>query len=366
MSAAQTQTTAPSITVAELAALLGAQVQGQGGVSISGLAPLDTAQAGQLSFLSNPLYLQQAATTQASVVLLSQRDLTNLSATNDISQRTWLVAANPYACFARAAQWFVARQTRPQAAGISPQASIAADAVVPASCHIGPGVTIASGAKLGERVVLLGNTFVGAGAQIGDDSLFYGNVSLYHGCVVGARCIIHSGAVIGSDGFGFAPDFNAQGGQWVKIPQTGRAVLGDDVEIGANTTIDRGAMADTVIETGCKIDNQVQIAHNVKIGAHCVVAGCAAISGSTKIGRFCIIGGSANFAGHLTIADRTTISGGTSITKSITEPGQHFTSVFPAMPHKEWEKNAAIVRGLGKMRERIRALENQLKTLIKP
>lgn len=148
----------------------------------------------------------------------------------------------------------------------------------------------------------------------------------------------------------------------VKIPQTGRAIVGDDVEIGANTAIDRGAMADTVVEQGCKIDNQVQIAHNVHVGAYTVIAGCAAISGSTKIGRYCIIGGAANFAGHLTIADRVTVSGGTSITKSIPKPG-HFTSVFPFMPHADWERNAAILRGLTRMRERLQQLEQQVKHL---
>ncbi|MNM96883.1 UDP-3-O-acylglucosamine N-acyltransferase [compost metagenome] len=147
----------------------------------------------------------------------------------------------------------------------------------------------------------------------------------------------------------------------MKIPQVGRAVLGNDVEVGANTAIDRGAMADTVIEDGCKLDNQVQIAHNVRVGAHTVIAGCAAVAGSTRIGRFCVIGGSANFAGHLNIADRTTVSGGTSITKSITKPGGHYTSVFPFTTHGEWERNAAIVRGLSKLRERVVTLERRLR-----
>jgi UDP-3-O-[3-hydroxymyristoyl] glucosamine N-acyltransferase len=163
--------------------------------------------------------------------------------------------------------------------------------------------------------------------------------------------------VIGADGFGFAPDFNSTGGEWVKIPQTGSVLIGDDVEIGASTTIDRGALSDTVIGSGCKIDNQVQIGHNAVIGLCTVIAGCAGISGSTKIGNYCVIGGFANFAGHLTIADRTTISGGTSIIRSITEPGQHFTGVYPSMPHAAWEKNSAIARGLDKIRQRLRLLE---------
>jgi UDP-3-O-[3-hydroxymyristoyl] glucosamine N-acyltransferase len=199
-------------------------------------------------------------------------------------------------------------------------------------------------------------------AVIASDTLVYPSVSIYHDIQIGERCIIHSGAVIGADGFGFAPDFSAAGGEWIKIPQTGRVVIGNDVEIGASTTIDRGAMSDTMIGSGTKIDNQVQIAHNVTIGDCCVIAGCAAISGSTKIGNFCIIGGAANFAGHLTIADRTTVSGNTSIIRSITEPGQHFTGVYPSMLHSAWEKNAAILRGLDKIRQRLRLLDKNKTT----
>ena len=193
--------------------------------------------------------------------------------------------------------------------------------------------------------------------RIGSDSVLYPMSTIYHDCEIGARCIIHSSTVIGADGFGFAPDFSATGGEWVKIPQTGRVVLEDDVEIGSSTTIDRGAMNETHIGAGCKIDNQVQIGHNVQIGAHTVIAGCVGISGSTTIGSHCMIGGYANFAGHLKIADRTTVSGGTSIIRSIIEPGQHFTGVYPSMLHAAWEKNAAILRGLDKIRQRLRFLE---------
>ncbi len=351
-----------SFSLGELAASLGATVQGDAGLIVKSIAPLDQAGADQLAFLSNPLYLNQAVTSGAGAIIVSPRDLEALAAQGHAEARNWLVAANPYAAFARVAQRFVALSARPVVAGIHPSASVGEGAVVPASCSIGPNVTIEAGAVLGERVRITGNSFIGAGAQVGDDTLLYANVSIYHGCVVGARCILHSGVVIGADGFGFAPDFGPQGGEWVKIPQTGRAVIGDDVEIGANTAIDRGAMADTVVEQGCKIDNQVQIAHNVHVGAYTVIAGCAAISGSTRIGRYCIIGGAANFAGHLTIADRVTVSGGTSITKSITKPG-HFTSVFPFMPHADWERNAAILRGLTRMRERLQQLEQQVKHL---
>ncbi|CEJ19246.1 probable udp-3-o-[3-hydroxymyristoyl] glucosamine n-acyltransferase protein [Ralstonia solanacearum IPO1609] len=249
-----------SFSLGELAASLGATVQGDAGLIVKSIAPLDQAGADQLAFLSNPLYLNQAVTSGAGAIIVSPRDLEALAAQGHAEARNWLVAANPYAAFARVAQRFVALSARPVVAGIHPSASVGEGAVVPASCSIGPNVTIEAGAVLGERVRIAGNSFIGAGAQVGDDTLLYANVSIYHGCVVGARCILHSGVVIGADGFGFAPDFGPQGGEWVKIPQTGRAVIGDDVEIGANTAIDRGAMADTVVEQGCKIDNQVQIA----------------------------------------------------------------------------------------------------------
>jgi UDP-3-O-[3-hydroxymyristoyl] glucosamine N-acyltransferase len=273
------------------------------------------------------------------------------------AQRIYFVSKNPYVSFARMAQHF-AKITAPiYAPGIHPSAAIDSSAIIPASCHIGPFVQISSGVELGERVTLLGNIAIARNSNIASDTLIYPNVSVYSETRIGERCIIHSGAVIGADGFGFAPDFSATGVEWVKIPQTGAVVIGNDVEIGASTTIDRGAMSDTLIGAGTKIDNQVQIAHNVTVGNCCVIAGCAAISGSTKIGNFCIIGGASNFAGHLTIADRTTVSGNTSIIRSITEPGQHFTGVYPSMLHSAWEKNAAILRGLDKIRQRLRLLD---------
>ncbi|MCS6765304.1 MAG: UDP-3-O-(3-hydroxymyristoyl)glucosamine N-acyltransferase [Candidatus Protistobacter heckmanni] len=345
------------VSAAELAARCGGEVVGSPEVSLGGVAPLESAEPDKLAFLSNPKYLSQVHDTGAGAVVLSRADLDKLGADSD--GRTWIVSANPYAFFARAAQLFAkAREARP---GLAASAHVAPDAVVPDSCEIGPFVSIGAGAVLGERVRLLGHVHIGEGAAVGDDSVIHPHVSLYHGCVIGKRCIVHSGTVIGSDGFGFAPDFGPKGGEWVKIPQTGRAVVGDDVEIGANCSIDRGAMADTVIEPGCKLDNQIQIAHNVRVGAFTVIAGCAAIAGSTTVGKFCMIGGSANLAGHLTVADKTIISGGTSVTKSIAKPGQ-YTSVFPIMPHGDWEKNAALVRQLGSLRERLRKLENLFKS----
>ncbi len=351
-------------TAIELAEQFYASLVGEGSSDFVGLAPLESAQKNQISFLSNPLYRQQASDSKAGALIVSNADLDFLQANpgSSATQRVYFVAKNPYATFARMAQYF-AKQTAPAyAPGIHPSAAIDSTAVIPSSCHIGPFVQIEAGVRLGERVAILGNATIARNSVIGSDTLIYPSTSIYYATQIGERCIIHSGAVIGADGFGFAPDFSATGGEWVKIPQTGRVVIGNDVEIGASTTIDRGAMSDTVIGSGTKIDNQVQIAHNVVVGGCCVIAGCAAISGSTKIGNFCIIGGAANFAGHLTIADRTTVSGNTSIIRSITEPGQHFTGVYPSMLHSAWEKNAAILRGLDKIRQRLRLLDKNNKS----
>ncbi|BDX21792.1 UDP-3-O-acylglucosamine N-acyltransferase [Polynucleobacter sp. TUM22923] len=348
-------------TALDLAEQFQVSLVGDGSLLLEGLAPLEKAQPNQISFLSNPLYRKTAADSSAGALIVSQADLDFLQQEpgSQLQSRVYFVAKNPYATFARFAQSFAQLRAPVYKPGVHGSAVIDPQAMVPASCHIGPFVHIGAGVILGERVVLLGNSTIARNAKIADDTLIYPNVSIYSDITIGKRCIIHSGAVIGADGFGFAPDFSATGGEWVKIPQTGTVVIGDDVEVGASTTIDRGAMSNTIIGSGTKIDNQVQIAHNVIIGSCCVIAGCAAISGSTKIGHFCIIGGAANFAGHLTIADRTTVSGNTSIIRSITEPGQHFTGVYPSMLHSAWEKNAAILRGLDKIRQRLRLLDKR-------
>jgi UDP-3-O-[3-hydroxymyristoyl] glucosamine N-acyltransferase len=346
-------------TAIELAEQFQVSLVGGASQAFIGLAPLEPAQSNQISFLSNPLYRQQASDSLAGALIVSKADLEFLQVNPSAhsSKRVYFVSKNPYATFARMAQFFAKESSPKYAPGIHPSAAIDSTAVVPASCHIGPFVQIGAGVKLGERISILGNSSIARDSIIASDTLIYPSVSIYYGTHIGERCIIHSGAVIGADGFGFAPDFSATGGEWVKIPQTGGVLIGNDVEIGASTTIDRGAMSDTMIGSGTKIDNQVQIAHNVTVGECCVIAGCAAISGSTKIGNFCIIGGASNFAGHLTIADRTTVSGNTSIIRSITEPGQHFTGVYPSMLHSAWEKNAAILRGLDKIRQRLRLLD---------
>ena len=247
--------------------------------------------------------------------------------------------------------------------GVHARANVDPAAQVAASAVIGPNVTVEAGAVIGERVRLDANVFVGRGTRIGDDSHLYPNVVVYHGCKLGARAIVQAGAVIGSDGFGFAPDFVGDGeartGSWVKIPQVGGVTIGEDVEIGANTAIDRGAMADTIIEDCVKIDNLVQIAHNCRIGAYTVIAGCAGIAGSTTIGKHCMIGGAVGIAGHVTLGDYVIVTAQSGVSKSLPQAGI-YTSALPAVDHRSFNKSAALLRNLDKLRERVRALETAL------
>ena len=348
-------------TIAELAERYSARLAGDGKAQVSSFAPLNQAGADQLAFLANPLYRNEATVSKAAGLIVSEADYDFLVATDGGQQRSFLIHKNPYALFARIAQEFAKHATPQYQPGIHPTAVIEVGAEISDSAHVGPLCVVGKGAKIGARAVLVSQVHVGENVTIGDDTLLYPNVTIYYNCQIGLRNIIHSGTVIGSDGFGFAPDLAA--GEWVKVPQTGRVVIGNDVEIGSNTSVDRGAMADTRIDDGCKIDNLVQIAHNAHIGALTVIAGNTAVAGSTTIGKMCMIGGSTSFAGHIQIADRTTISGGTSIMKSIVEPGQQYTSVFPMLPHRDWEKTAVLVRGLDKMRQKIKDLEQQIKTI---
>lgn len=325
---------------------------GSGEREVHSVAPLSQATVTQLSFLSNPRYRSQVAQSAAGAVVLTAADRDAVfSAPTD---KTLIVCANPYAWFAYAAQ-VLAPVVWPQAgrseqAAIHPQANVAQDVCIEPFAVVEAGATVAAGAWIGA------GAYVGRGASVGERARLYPGARILDGCVLGARGIVHSGAVIGADGFGFAPF----AGQYIKIPQTGRAVVGDDVEIGANTTVDRGTMGDTVIEDGVKIDNQVQIGHNCRIGAHTVIAGCAGIAGSTTIGKGCQLGGASMIVGHITVADGSVVSGGTLVSRSIDEPG-YFTGVFPFMPHRDWEKNAALLRQLSDLRERLRTLEKQLK-----
>lgn len=330
----------------ELIVRLGGELVGDGGVTVHRVATLEQAGEGDLSFLANPKYLSRLKSSKAAAVIVNEaaRDL--------LTDRPRIVTRDPYLYFARVAQFF-----NPPAAvvpGIHPLAAVAGR--VPASVAVAAGATVADGVELGEGVVIGPGCHIGTGARIGAGTRLAPGVTIYPGCVLGANCIVHAGAVIGSDGFGFARE---RDGSWVKIPQVGRVVIGDEVEIGANTTIDRGALDDTVIGRGVKLDNQIQIGHNVRIGDYTAIAGCVGIAGSTRIGARCMIGGQAGIIGHLEIADDVVISAGTLVTKSIRKAGV-YTANLPVQAHADWVKNFAHLRHLDGLAARIRALEQRL------
>jgi UDP-3-O-[3-hydroxymyristoyl] glucosamine N-acyltransferase len=345
-----------SIRLGKMVERLGGQLTGDAEIEVSGIAPLDGANASHITFLSNPKLRAQAAQTQAAALIVSPADDAAISAAYKGAR---IVTDNPYAYFARAAQLFAEQNAIPLPPGIHPTASIDAAAQVAPSAYVGPHVTIEAGAVIAGQAVIDAGCFIGRDAKVGEGTHFFANVSFHAGCEIGRDGIIHSGAVIGADGFGFAKEKGA----WVKIPQTGRVVIGDDVEIGANTSIDRGALADTVIEDGVKLDNQIQIGHNCHIGAHTAMAGCVGVAGSARIGKYCTFGGAAMVLGHLTIVDNVHISSGSMVSRSILEPGQ-YTGFYPLAKNADWEKSAAIVRNLGTMREKIRELEKTIKLLI--
>ncbi|MFN4148524.1 MAG: UDP-3-O-(3-hydroxymyristoyl)glucosamine N-acyltransferase [Rhodocyclaceae bacterium] len=334
-------------TLGEIVAHFGGELRGDPARIIVGLAPLETAGPDQLGFLANPKYRRQLATTRAGAVIVSAEAAA-------ACPTAAIVTPQPYLYFARVSQW-LANIPRP-APGIHPSAVV--ESALPASVSVGPLAWIGPEVTVGENCVIGAHCRIGAGVTIGAESWLYPGVTVYHGCRIGSRVIIHSGAVIGADGFGFAQE----GATWVKIAQTGAVVIGDDVEIGANTTIDRGALEDTVIDDGVKLDNQIQIAHNVKIGAHTAIAGCVGIAGSTKIGARCTIGGAAMIIGHLTLADDVHVAAGTFVGKSLLTPGS-YTGAVPLQPHAEWLKNFAHLRHLDKLADRIRALEKRLAEL---
>lgn len=344
-----------SIRLGKLVERLGGQLIGDADIEVFGIAPLDAADASHVTFLSNPKLRGQASQTRASALILSPPD-DPVVATEYAGAR--IVTNNPYAYFARTAQLFAEQQAVPAAQGIHPTAFVHPAASVSNSASIGPHVTLDAEAVVADDVVIGAGCFVGRGARIGAGSYLHANVTFHAGCEIGAHGIVHSGAVIGADGFGFAKE----NGAWIKIPQTGRVVIGNDVEIGANTTIDRGALADTVIEDGVKLDNQIQIGHNCHIGAHTAMAGCVGVAGSARIGKYCTFGGAAMVLGHLTIVDNVHVSSGSMVSRSLLEPGQ-YTGFYPLAKNAEWEKSAAIVRNLGAMREKIRELEKTIKSL---
>jgi len=333
-------------TLAEIVGKLGGELVGDGAIAIRQVATLAHAGEGHLTFIANPKYRAQLPATRASAVVVGVGD-------RELTQLPRIVSSNPYAYYAK-----VAALLNPPAdaePGIHPTAVVGEGACIAPSASIGPHAVLGRQVEIGAGAVIGAGCIIGDQAVIGGATRLYPQVTIYHGCRLGQRVIVHSGAVIGADGFGLA---NEQG-RWLKIPQIGRVLIGDDVEIGANTTIDRGALDDTVIEEGVKLDNQIQIAHNVRIGAHTAIAGCAGVAGSTRIGKHCTVAGSAMIIGHLEIADRVNISVGTLVTKSITTPGA-YTSSIPCMPHRDWLKNVAQLHRLNELAERVKQLEQKL------
>jgi UDP-3-O-[3-hydroxymyristoyl] glucosamine N-acyltransferase len=335
-------------SLADLARSVGATLDGDGSVRIARIATLERAGPDDIAFLSNPRYRAQLAATRASAVIVAP-------AAAGQTPLPKLVSSNPYATYARVAA--ILHPPATASPGVHSTACVDAAAIVAKSASIGPFAVIGARATIGERAVVGAHGVVGDDATIGDDATLDPRVTIYPRCVIGARTLIHSGAVVGADGFGLADD----GGTWRKIPQIGRVVVGDDVEIGANTTIDRGAIDDTVIENDVKLDNQIQIAHNCVIGAHTAIAGCVGIAGSTRIGRNCRIGGAAMISGPLQIPDGTTISAATQVYDSIMTPGT-YTSAFPALPHREWKQVASYTRRLRELADRVRTLEHALES----
>jgi len=313
---------------------LGGQLHGNPEQWIQRLAPLDTAHADALSFLSNPKYQSQLTTSQAACVIVSP-----VMATLAQARGACIVTDNPYHYFARLTQLWRAQHQHHDEPMVHPSAVIHPSAHVDASARIGPLCVIERGARIGAH------TWLKSGVTVGED------------CVLGQRCIVHAGVVIGADGFGFA----LFEGRWEKIEQLGAVRIGNDVEIGANTCIDRGALDDTVIEDGVKLDNLVQIGHNVHIGAHTAMAGCAGVAGSARIGAHCTVGGGAVVLGHLELADGVHISAASVVMRSIRQPGQ-YSGVFPIDDNASWEKNAATLRQLHRLRDRIKSLESALES----
>ena len=338
-----------AVRLADIVAALGGELSGDDSLPISRLAPLDSADSASLSFLANPRYAAQLTATQAACVIVApaMRDAA-------VARGAAIVTLDPYLYFARLTRWWAARTRRPAVAGVHATAVVEPGAIIHASASIGPWVFVGSGAQVAAGAVIGSHGHIGVDAAVGEGTRLAPRVTLADACRIGARGIVHSGVVIGADGFGFAP----HQGAWEKIEQLGAVRIGDDVEIGANTCIDRGALDDTVIDQGVKLDNLIQVGHNVHIGAHSAMAGCVGIAGSARIGRHCTAGGGAIILGHLEIVDHVHITAATVITRSIHKPGQ-YSGLFPFDDNASWEKNAATLRQLHALRDRLRALEKK-------
>jgi len=320
------------LALGDIATRFGLELRGDPATPIDGVGTLADAKPGQLGFLANPRYRAQLASTHASAIVLRAGDA-------DECKAAALIAGDPYVAFARIAALF---EPAPAAEpGVHPSASIAPGARIAASASVGPFCVVAADAIVGESALLGPHCIVGRGCTIGASSRLVARVTLVQDVTIGQRVLIHPGVVIGADGFGIAFEHN----HWVKVPQLGGVRVGDDCEIGANTTIDRGALGDTVLEEDVRLDNQIQIAHNVSIGAHTAMAGCSAVAGSARIGRYCLIGGGAGILGHLDIADRVTVTAMSLVTHSIRQAGE-YSSGTPIQENRQWRRNAARFKHL--------------------
>jgi len=320
-------------SLGEIAVRVGLELRGDPALRVSHVATLARAVEGSLSFLANSRYRKHLSGTHATAVVVAPGDA-------DACPVAAFVDSNPYLAYAHIATLMYPRAS--VTPGIHPSAAVAPEARVAPSASVGPMCVIEAGAVVGERVRIGAGCTILAGAHLGDDTQLMPGVTLYPAVRIGTRCLLHSGVVIGADGFGFAPD----SGTWVKVPQAGSVRIGDDVEIGANTTIDRGAIDDTIVENGVKLDNQIQVGHNVIIGAHTAIAACTGISGSTTIGQRCMVGGMVGFAGHLTIADDVTITGCSLVSASIREAGS-YSSGMPTVETRLWRRMVANLRRFG-------------------
>lgn len=337
-------------TAEQIATLLSGKVEGNDSVSVHSFGKIESAQEGELTFLSNDKYESYIYTTRASIVLVAD----SFRAKQSISA-TLIRVADPYAALAQLMQ-LVAEQLSPRRTGVDTRAVIANGANIPEVCYIGAGSVIEEGVTLGKGCQIYPNVYIGKGCTIGENTIVYPNASIYYGCQVGKNCIIHSGAVIGADGFGFAPQLDG----YRKIPQLGNVVIEDCVEIGANTCIDRAALGSTIIRYGAKLDNLIQIAHNCEVGAHSVLAAQVGMAGSSKIGSWCQIGGQVGIAGHLTIGDRVQIAGQTGILGNIKSDQTIMGS--PAMDARQAMRVYASLRKLPDLTHRIETLEKELKS----
>ncbi|HGS5737387.1 UDP-3-O-(3-hydroxymyristoyl)glucosamine N-acyltransferase [Vibrio parahaemolyticus] len=334
------------LTLAELATITGGELFGDESLVVGRVAPMDKAQEGDVTFLSNPKYAKHLSECKATVVMVKAEH-------KDQCAGSALVVADPYVAFARVVQ---AMDTTPKPAeDIAPSAVIASDVKMGENVAIGANAVIETGVELGDNVVIGAGCFIGKNAKLGNNTKLWANVTIYHEVSLGDDCLVQSGTVIGSDGFGYANDK----GEWIKIPQLGSVRIGNRVEIGACTTIDRGALEDTIIEDNVILDNQLQIAHNVQIGYGTVMPGGTIVAGSTKIGKYCQIGGASVLNGHITIADGVAITGMGMVMRSIEEKGL-YSSGIPLQTNREWRKTATRVHRIDEMNKRLKAVEKQL------